>query len=140
MNSEIIKTLEGNILVVDDNLINRLVLKKLFKKWGLKTEQAENGQEALDKLHDGIFNLVIMDIHMPVLNGMETAMQIRKNPDPRIANIPLIALTATILNEDLSALYKVGFQDYIIQPFDHFHLYQLINHYLEIHPETSNSI
>lgn len=128
MDPTYVKELRGNILVVDDNVVNRILLKKVLKKWGLKTQFAENGREALDLLQSSdSFHIVLMDIHMPVMNGMEAAAVIRAHPNPSIAKLPLIALTATILNEDLKSLFDAGFDDYIIQPFDQYQLYQLLD-------------
>ena len=64
--------LQLNVLVVDDNQINRLLINKVLSKWGANTEYAENGQEAIDRIegeHD--LDVVLMDIHMPVMGGLE---------------------------------------------------------------------
>jgi CheY-like chemotaxis protein len=72
-----------NVLVVDDNQINRLLINKVLKKWGATADFAENGQEAIDKLelHKN-FDVVLMDIHMPIMGGLEATGVIRSKSDP----------------------------------------------------------
>lgn len=71
--------LNVNVLVVDDNQINRLLINKVLKKWGATADFAENGQEAIDKLEQRRnFDVVLMDIHMPVMGGLEATGLIRK--------------------------------------------------------------
>jgi CheY-like chemotaxis protein len=82
-----------NVLVVDDNQINRLLINKVLKKWGATADFAENGQEAIDKLdaHKN-FDVVLMDIHMPVMGGLEATGIIRSKTDAYFQKLPIIAL------------------------------------------------
>ena len=108
-----------NVLVVDDNQINRLLINKVLKKWGATADFAENGQEAIDKLelHKN-FDVVLMDIHMPIMGGLEAAGIIRTKTDPYFQKLPIIALTASMLSNQMGEIESAGMNDYILKPFD----------------------
>jgi len=105
------------ILIVDDIFTNRLLLSELIKTTGNEVVQAENGQQAIDLLKDDEFQLVFMDIEMPVMNGIETTEYIRKEMPYPVNNIPIIALTAH--NPDLffDDYSDVGFDELITKPY-----------------------
>jgi len=105
------------LLIVEDNRINVLLLEKLLSKWQIETAVAGNGQEALDKLLTATFDGILMDIHMPVMDGYTAATAIRALTDPLKANIPIIAITASVSNQLYAKIRKVGMQDYINKPF-----------------------
>jgi len=93
--SESYSGLEGKkILVAEDNKINFFVANKFLTGWGVVVTHAENGKVALDILEKEDFDLIIMDLHMPVMDGIEATRVIRKSDNPRISNIPVVALTA----------------------------------------------
>jgi CheY-like chemotaxis protein len=119
-NSNKVETgLNINVLVVDDNQINRLLINKVLKKWGATADFAENGQEAIDKLelHKN-FDVVLMDIHMPIMGGLEAAGIIRTFTDPYFQKLPIIALTASMLSNQMGQIENAGMNDYILKPFD----------------------
>jgi CheY-like chemotaxis protein len=102
------------VLVVDDNAINRLLLAKTVEAFGGRVETAENGAEALDKITAGHFDLVFMDIAMPVLDGMEATKQARARGD----TLPVVAVTAHFGAGDMAELSNAGFDGLIAKPFD----------------------
>ncbi len=102
-----------NILVTDDNDMNRLVASTILKHYGASVMEATNGVEALETITNGIVDLVLMDIHMPVMNGFEAAQLIRKNNNP----IPIIALTANVVKGENEKCIEAGMNDYIAKPF-----------------------
>ena len=110
--------LEGKrILVAEDNKINFFVANKFLTGWGVIVTHAENGKVALEILEKEDFDLVIMDLHMPVLDGVEATRIIRQAENPRIRNIPVIALTAAIMSESHDKIEDLNINDYVLKPF-----------------------
>ncbi len=107
------------ILLVEDDKMNQFVMKQLLKKWHAELEIAENGQEAIDLLSVKKFDLVLMDLHMPHLNGYEATAIIR---DPSSAvldhKVMVIALTADVTAETKERVQKAGMNDFISKPCD----------------------
>ncbi|HOW09187.1 MAG: response regulator [Bacteroidales bacterium] len=110
--------LEGKrILVAEDNKINFFVANKFLNGWGVKVTHAENGRIALNLLEKEDFDLVLMDLHMPVLDGIEATKIIRNSDDPRIKDIPVVALTAAIMSETHDRIDNLNINDYVLKPF-----------------------
>ena len=110
--------MEGiRILVVDDIFTNRLLLSELIKSTGNEVVLVENGEEAIQALEEGDFQMIFMDIEMPVMNGIETTNHIRNEMPHPINSIPIIALTAH--NPDLffEDYADVGFDELITKPY-----------------------
>ncbi|MXV51734.1 PAS domain S-box protein [Pedobacter sp. HMF7647] len=126
------RQMQGIVLVVDDNEINRLLAKKMLSKWGLQTDFAENGREALEKIGRQSYDIVLMDIQMPVLNGIEAARQIRTLPGQYFSELPIVALTASIMNEQIEDIKKSGMDDYLLKPFSVDALFEKIDKYLHL--------
>lgn len=116
--SESYAGLEGKrILVAEDNKINFFVANKFLNGWGVKVTHAENGRIALNILEKEDFDLVLMDLHMPVLDGIEATKIIRNSDDPRIREIPVVALTAAIMSETHDKIDNLNINDYVLKPF-----------------------
>jgi len=110
--------LEGKrILVAEDNKMNFFVANKFLTGWGAVVTLAENGQLALELLEKEDFDLILMDLHMPVMDGIEATRIIRKSEDPRIKDIPIVALTAAIMSETHDRIDELKINDYILKPF-----------------------
>jgi len=107
-----------NILLVEDIQINRILAKTLLEQQGHTITPAEDGQVALDILAQQDFDAVLMDVHMPVLDGIEATRQIRASEDPVKATIPILALTADISNENMTVFRAAGFDAYCTKPLD----------------------
>ncbi|WDF55925.1 PAS domain S-box protein [Mucilaginibacter sp. KACC 22063] len=117
-------------LVVDDNQINRLLINKVLKKWGATADFAENGAEAIDKIDTNKnYDVVLMDIHMPVMGGLEAAQKIRSNQGNYYQNLPIIALTASMLNNQMDQIGRAGMNDYVLKPFDPKALFDKLSKY-----------
>lgn len=115
------------VLIVEDNKINQLVTKKILEKNGFITKVVENGFEAIKQIERKNYDVILMDINMPEIDGFETAIRIRKiNP-----KIPIIALTATDFNEIKNKISQSEIDDIIIKPFDEKDLVSLIYSLLE---------
>ncbi|MES2269195.1 MAG: response regulator [Bacteroidota bacterium] len=102
-----------HILVVDDNKMNLMIASKFLKKWQAKVDEAINGQIAVDMVNAGNYNIVIMDLQMPVMDGFE-ATRIIKQTHPEL---PIIAFTADAMPETHSKAYEAGMCDYLTKPF-----------------------
>jgi PAS domain S-box-containing protein len=129
-NNKVDTGLNINVLVVDDNQINRLLINKVLKKWGATADFAENGKEAIDKLEQyKNFDVVLMDIHMPVMGGLEATGVIRGKDDPYFKKLPIIALTASMLSNEMGQIGGAGMDDYILKPFDPKTLHDKLSRY-----------
>jgi PAS domain S-box-containing protein len=119
--------LEGKkILVAEDNKINFFVANKFLTGWGIHVTHAENGQLALDCLEKEDFDLILMDLHMPVMDGIEATKIIRKSDNPKIKNIPIVALTAAIMSENHDKIEDLNINDYVLKPFKPHDLFERI--------------
>jgi CheY-like chemotaxis protein len=115
------------ILIVDDIFTNRLLLSELIKMMDHESVEAENGKEALEILEKDDIDLILMDIEMPVMNGMETCRHIRNQFEPPKSNTPCVALTAhnpSLFMEDFGA---AGFNELLTKPYSIDKLIELIN-------------
>ena len=105
------------MLVVDDNAINRRVARTFLEQQGYEVDEAVNGIQALEKLEESPFNLVLMDIHMPELDGQRAFDQLRAGSGPNAA-VPVIALTADSMRGDQEKYIARGFNGYVSKPID----------------------
>jgi len=117
------------VLVVEDNPINQVVAKKFLEKWDVITEIVDNGKKALDRIKETDFDIVLMDIQMPVMDGYEATRNIRRLPDEKYRKLPIIALTASVLIDVNHKITAVGMNDYLIKPFTPTDLYMKIKKY-----------
>ncbi len=121
------KALTGiHILLVEDNPLNVLVVQKFLQRWDATIDVAVNGQEALDKLDINKHKLVLMDLHMPVMDGYEASKKMRANG----VTIPIIALTANLPEEIEERIKKIGIDDIVVKPFLPDELYRKVLHYV----------
>jgi signal transduction histidine kinase/CheY-like chemotaxis protein len=111
------------ILAAEDNQMNIFLLRKLCSRWNVEPVIAENGIEVVDKLSTGAYDVVLMDIHMPEMDGYEATKRIRNLPDKIKASIPIIALTASVSQDINLKIKEVGMDDYVRKPFNARELY-----------------
>lgn len=116
-----------SILLVEDNKINVMVARSFLQNWGIHIDVAENGQEALDLLDPNKHQLVLMDLHMPIMDGYVAAKKIREKG----IVVPIIALTANLREDIESKLDTNDFNDVIVKPFLPEELYQKISNFLK---------
>lgn len=119
------------VLIAEDNMVNVMLMKKLFSKWNIVPTIAENGERAVELVQYGNFDIILMDLQMPVMNGFDAATEIRKMPDPKKANIPIIALTASALFDIRERVFNSGMNDYVAKPFKPMELYEKMQHLVE---------
>lgn len=117
------------ILVVDDNRINRKLVTTLLKQKGVTTIEAEDGRQCLDYFKKQVFDLVLMDIHMPIMSGIEATQKIR-DLEHGGKRTPVVALTANAMEDDISKLARQGIDDILIKPFKEATLFDVIYKWL----------
>jgi len=105
-----------SILLVEDNPINQEVVHDLLELVGARVSIASNGRQGIRLLDEQAFDLVLMDVHMPIMDGFAAAGVIRK--DPRFASLPIVALTANALGGDRERCLAAGMNDYLAKPID----------------------
>lgn len=128
-NSNVEAALNISLLVVDDNQINRLLINKILTKWGAQIDFAENGVQAVSKIESQKYDVVLMDIHMPEMGGLEATQIIRNKPEPYFKNLPIIALTASMLTSQMGDIGNAGMNDYILKPFEPKILFEKLSKY-----------
>ncbi|MBP7269017.1 MAG: response regulator [Bacteroidia bacterium] len=137
---EAVKALKGvRILLVEDNQFNQMVAVDTLKDMLLEPaiDLAENGQEAVDKVRENDYDLVLMDVQMPVMNGFEATRQIRNLTGPR-SRTKIMAMTANVTEEEINNCFASGMDEYLAKPFDQTRLLQkLVRLYLK-RAETTN--
>ncbi len=121
-----------HILLVEDNAINREVATRLLSIKGIRVDTAENGRVAIEKVRSTRYDLILMDLQMPEMDGLEATRLIRSmdNSTSRNTNIPIMAMTANIFEEDRRACKDAGMNDFIAKPVDPQSLYSTINNWL----------
>ena len=122
-----------HVLVVDDNQINRLLISKVLSRWGITMEFAENGEQAVEMIESSHnFDVVLMDVHMPVMDGVEATRIIRAKDETFYKQLPIIALTASMLISEINEIHECGMNDYILKPFDPKGLYDKLAKYQKV--------
>jgi len=123
--------LNGKILLVEDNPTNQLVAVKTMQMWNLTVDVASDGFQALSLLETSAYDLILMDIQMPGIDGFETTKRIRTElPEPK-RTTPVIAMTASVMNDPEGRALSSGMQGYISKPFELQDLYQKISQYVD---------
>lgn len=108
-----------HILIVEDMETNRLTAKVLIEKYGYKTDEAQNGQEALEKHMKSHYDIILMDCQMPVMDGFEATRKIRENEISQgIPHTPIIAMTGNAFDSDRQKCFEAGMDDFIAKPVD----------------------
>ena len=109
------------ILLTEDNDLNAEIATELLQEEGCTVDRAKDGVECVDMLEkaaDGTYQIILMDVQMPVMNGYDAARKIRRMDDPQKANIPIVAMTANAFSEDRQVALEAGMNDHIAKPID----------------------
>ena len=117
-----------NILVVEDDEVNLLIAEHILSREGFGVTKVNNGEEAIDIVRSKHFDLILMDIEMPIMDGLEATPQIRLLENGK--NVPIIALTAHSIPEKINQFSVVGMNDHIIKPMDQNKLKSITDKYL----------
>jgi len=117
------------VLVVDDNRTNADMVAALLRRAGLQAEIANDGASGIDKTLSGSFDLVLMDMQMPDMDGLEATRRIRAQPAPRF--VPIVAMTANAFAEDRARCLAAGMSDFIPKPCKPEHFYGTVLAWLD---------
>ena len=126
---------EGRILVVDDERPIVMVIETNLKISGYDVLTAYNGRDALELVKSRRPDLVLLDVVMPEMDGWETLQQIREDPDPGIAGIPIVMLTALDRDRDILRGYDHGVDIYLTKPFEPDELLEIVGRMIEVKRE-----
>jgi CheY-like chemotaxis protein len=123
----------AHLLLVEDNEINQQVAQELLKQGGISVSIASNGEDAVAAMQREVFDGVLMDIQMPVMNGFEATREIRKME--KFKNLPIIAMTANAMASDREAAIEAGMNDHIAKPIDPARMFAILGKWIEV-PEA----
>jgi CheY-like chemotaxis protein len=123
------------VLLVEDNDINRLYAQSILRSWQCETDVAENGLVAIERLKSRPYDVVLMDIQMPVMDGYEATRVIRLMSQP-VSSVPIIALTANATKADVDRCLEAGMNDYLSKPFTPEDLYNKLFEDLKLSAAT----
>jgi len=114
------------VLVAEDNQVNQFITLSMLEGMGAEVDLAPNGQEALELAGSRDYDIILMDIQMPVMDGIEAARRIRMLTERRRARVPIIALTANTARQAHRTLVSAGMNDWLVKPFTEHNLYRKI--------------
>ena len=117
------------VLVAEDYPMNQLLINETLSSWDFEVEIVENGKLAFEKMRDNHFDLILMDVNMPEMGGLEATKLIRENLEEPKKSIPIIAMTAGALKGDKEECINAGMNDYVSKPFDQDELFMKIANY-----------
>lgn len=124
--------IEKKILVAEDIELNQFLVKTMLESWGGTVDIAVNGKEAIKKVEQNRYDLILMDIQMPEMDGITATRHIREMPDNEKAQIPIIAFTANTLQGDARLYHDAGMNDYITKPYAEEKLHEKISEVLNL--------
>ena len=120
------------VLLVEDNLINQEIVLDLLERTGAVTDVANNGQEAVDAVLKSNYSIILMDIQMPVMDGLAACRIIRAIPEQDKASVPIIAMTAHAMSEDRHACLNAGMNAHVTKPIDPVEFYTVLRHFANV--------
>jgi CheY-like chemotaxis protein len=125
------ESFSGKVLVAEDNLNNQLLIKIILQKLGLDVTIVENGQLAVEKYQNEEFDLIFLDINMPVMDGLTALKHIRDYEIKTQKHTPIIALTANAINGDKEKYINEGMDNYLSKPLEKNQLIAILNLYIK---------
>ena len=113
------KCLEGKrALLVEDSELNQMIAEDILTSWGAKVDIAENGRVGVEKYTENDYDIIFMDIQMPEMDGYECTRLIRASGKPAAKSVPIIAMTANVMREDIEKAYQSGMNAHVGKPID----------------------
>jgi CheY-like chemotaxis protein/anti-sigma regulatory factor (Ser/Thr protein kinase) len=119
-----------SVLVAEDNMVNQFMLSKILKDWQVQVDMVDNGRKALDKLRTNHYDIILMDTHMPDMNGYETAKNIRVDFVEPKRSIPIISLSAASFGHEQQEALTAGMNDVLSKPFQPHQLHEKMSRLL----------
>jgi len=129
-----------NILVAEDNMVNQFILSKMLKDWNVNADVVDNGRKAIDKLKLNSYDLILMDTHMPEMNGYEATKSIRFDLEEPKRSIPIISLSAASFDHEQNEAIAAGMNDVLSKPFLPYQLHEKIQRQLNIREITKRQV
>ena len=118
------------VLIAEDSSVIQNLTRKILEAKDMEITGVKNGKEVLKALQSGHYDVILMDINMPQMDGMTCAREIRKSSDPVIAKVPIIAITGNARNYSESDFSDAGFNDFLPKPLDFDRLVELVKTYI----------
>jgi len=137
--SSVIATIDAHILLVEDNETNQIVEKMMLEEMGYHVNVANDGRVARDLIESAHYDLVLMDIHMPVLDGCTATERIRQSEQNTTTHLPIIAITASATAQDIERCLKAGMDDFLAKPIAQDSLTQILQKWLTVSHDVSSS-
>ena len=132
------------VLLAEDHPVNQKLITRLLERWGYRVTLADNGQQAVDAVMAGLFDLILMDIMMPVMGGLEAARRIRAHEQASgTRRVPIIAMTANAMQGDREICLEAGMDDYVAKPIRRDQLFRLLERYcgeISVQPGEAESL
>lgn len=122
----------AKVLVAEDNPVNKFLIEKILKSWNVNFDMVENGKEAIEKLRDNDYHLILMDTFMPIMNGLEAIKLIREGYAIGKEKTPIITFSAAVMETDKETAIAAGANDVISKPFEAAVLHKKIKEYVTI--------
>lgn len=127
---DVTKLKNKRVLLVDDDSVNRLLGKTILEKFNCAYDIANNGKEAVAKLNESTYDIILLDIHMPDISGVEVAKYLRREKKDRATKI--VAVTAAVMKDDIQKYYQAGINEFLIKPFKEIYLFNKMCEVLKI--------
>jgi len=121
--------LNYNILLVEDNKTNQILTKTRLEMWNCNVDIAENGIEAIEKTQKNLYNVILMDVEMPVMNGCDATKIIKNDISAAVSKIPIIGMSGHDSIDEIKKMKDAGMDDYIIKPFKTESFYNILLKY-----------
>ncbi|MGL1888944.1 MAG: response regulator [Reichenbachiella sp.] len=121
---------DKRVLVVDDNKINLMMAQKFVQKWNMKCDTVLSGKEALESIFNHDYDIILMDLQMPDMDGYETSKTIRKLDNEQISNIPIVAVSADTFENVQNKIFRAGIDDFLSKPFNPSDLLSIIQKHI----------
>lgn len=126
-------SLQGaKILIAEDNKTNQIVARKFLEKWDAEVEIVDDGLQAVEAWKAGDFDLILMDVQMPVMEGTDACKMIRQLEEGRDEHIAILGFTASVVENEINRLYECGMDDWVSKPFDPAVLFQKIDRFRRV--------
>lgn len=129
-----------NILIAEDNEINQKLISSIFGQWNISFDLVDNGVLALEQANKKHYDIIFMDVNMPVMNGLQALNQLKSDESNLNFNTPVIALTAAALLEEKRKMFEAGVVDFITKPFSPTQLQQIILNCLQINTFAAENV